>query len=441
MKKQVMALLLSASMVFGMTACGGSGNSDSAAGNAPAAGTTGENSETLTVWAWDPSFNIYAIKEAEKIYQQNHPDFSLDIMEVSWNDLQTQLGTILSSGDYSQLPDILLMQDFAYQKYAMTYGDMFLDLTDSGIDFSEFSAGKAANSMVDGKNFGIPFDNGAEIAAYRIDILEQAGYTIEDLTDIDWNRFIEIGADVLEKTGYSLLSSQAGSSDIIMQMVQSAGGAIWNEDGSPYLVGNNTLETSLEIYNELFATGIMATGNGWDEYIATFTSGKTCGVINGCWIMASIESSEDQSGLWRITNMPSLPGIKGATNYSNQGGSSWGITSNCSNPDLAVDFMKQTFAGSRELYETILPGAGALSTWIPAGDSEVYSEPKEFYGGQPVCEMITEYASKTPAFNVGVYFTEANTALAVAATNITTGASVEDELQNAEDTINFSMGN
>lgn len=156
--------------------------------------------------------------------------------------------------------------------------------------------------------------------------------------------------------------------------------------------------------------------------------------------MASIESAEDQSGLWAITNMPSLPGVSGATNYSNQGGSTWGITSNCKNLELAQDFMSKTFAGSTELYETILPGAGVLSTWIPAGDSEAYAQPKEFYGDQKVYEKITEFASKTPVFDTGMYFTEANDALAVAATNICSGGSVADELKNAEETVKFNIG-
>lgn len=107
--------------------------------------------DKLTVWTWDPSFNIYSMKEAEKIYQKDHPDFSLDIVEVSWDDTQTKLGTILSSGNYAELPDILLMQDFAFQKYVLTFPDLFVELTDSGIDFSQFAEGKVGASVVDGK--------------------------------------------------------------------------------------------------------------------------------------------------------------------------------------------------------------------------------------------------------------------------------------------------
>lgn len=432
MKRKVLAILLSAAMMFSMTACGDSSDNEN---------QKEANANELTVWAWDKAFNIYSIEEAEKIYQEKNSDFNLNVVEVSWEDMQTQLSTILSSGDYSQLPDILLMQDFAYQKYVMTYPDLFTDLTDSEIDFSQFSDGKLKASVVEGKNYGVPFDNGTEVAAYRIDLLEQAGYDIDDLTDIDWNRFIEIGKDVFEKTGYSLFSTQAKSSDIIMQMVQSAGGSIWKEDGTPNFVGNTILEKSIEVYKELFDTGVMTTANSWDEYIATFTSGKALGAINGCWILASVESAEDTAGNWRITNMPSLSGIESATNYSNQGGATWGITTNCKNVEMAEEFFADTFAGSTELYDTILLGAGALSTWTPAGESDAYTEPQEFYGGQQVFELITEYASKTPAFNVGIYFTEANDALAVAATNICSGADIESELKNAEDTVLFNMGN
>lgn len=458
MKKKLLGIILTVAMTVTALAGCGSTASDNAgtadAGNDASNTQTADTADasantdnsagddnTLTVWTWDPNFNIYSIKEAEKIYQKENPDFKLEIVETPWGDMQTNLGTILGSGNLSQLPDILLMQDFAFQKYAITYPDMFTDLTNSGIDFSQFGAGKLAESTVDGKNLGVPFDAGTEVACYRKDLLEQAGYTVDDLTDIDWDRFIEIGEDVKAKTGYSLFSTQAGSADFIMQMVQSAGGKIWNADGTPYFSGNVILEKSLDTYKKLFDTGVMATGNSWDEYIATFTSGKTLGTINGCWIIASVQADDTQSGLWSLTNMPKLSGISSATNYSNQGGSTWVVTSNCKNVDLASDFFAKTFAGSTELYDTILPGCAAISCWAPVASSSVYSEPIDFFGGQTIYSEIAEFGTKVPSFERGVYFTEANTALATAATNIVNGADIDSELKAAEETVNFNMGN
>lgn len=425
--KRLIAIGITLVMMLGLVACG-----DSKGGEA-------KDENTLTVWAWDAQFNLYAMEEAEKIYQQKNPDFKLELVEITWDDLQTKLGTIIGSGNFSELPDICLMQDYAYQKYVTIYDGMFQDITNSGIDFSQFAEGKLASSVVDGKNYGVPFDNGTDVAIYRTDILEQAGYTIEDLTDIDWNRFIEIGEDVYAKTGYSLLSVQTGGSDIIFQMMQSAGKSIWNEDGTPNIANNADLKQCLEIYKEMSDKHVMDVRNSWDEYVATFTSGKTAGVINGCWIMVQLESAEDLSGKWAVTNIPSLPGVDGATNYTNQGGSTWAITANCQNVELAADFLGSTFAGSTELYDTILPGAGAISTWLPAAESDVYAQPQEYYGGQAVYGLIADFASKVPAVDLGVYYTEANTAIATVVGNVLGGADIDAELETAQGTVEFNM--
>ena len=436
MKKKLLSLLLVTAMTVGMVAgCGSSG------GDTESKSASGEDENTLTVWAWDQTFNIYAMKEAEKIYQKDHPDFKLNIVETPWDDMQTQLGTIVGAGDYSKLPDICLMQDFAYQKYVTTYPDLYQDITDSGIDFSQFAEGKLAASTVDGKNYGVPFDNGTEVACYRKDILDQAGYTMDDLTDIDWDQFIKIGEDVYNKTGYSLLSVQAGSSDLIYQMLQSAGLSTWTDDNKPDIAGNKNIKQCVEIYQEMVNKHVLAVVNSWDEYIATFTSGKTAGVINGCWILASVQTATDQSGKWGLTNMPKLPGVSTATNYSNQGGSTWAITTNCKNTKLAEDFLAKTFAGSKELYDTILPSSGALSTWLPASESDVYNEPQAFFDGQTIYKDITEFASKTPSVNLGVYYTEANTALATVVANVTGGADIDSELKTAQKTVEFNMEN
>ncbi|MCM1123647.1 MAG: carbohydrate ABC transporter substrate-binding protein, partial [Eubacterium sp.] len=155
--------------------------------------------------------------------------------------------------------------------------------------------------------------------------------------------------------------------------------------------------------------------------------------------MASIQTAEDQSGNWAITNMPSLVGVSNATNYSNNGGSSWAVTTNCQNQELAADFLASTFAGSTELYDNILP-SGALATWAPAGDSEAYGEPSEFFGGDAVSAKIVEYSTKVPSNITGVYYYEARNAVATAITNYINGADIDAEMQTAADTVNFNMG-
>ena len=445
MKKKVISLMLIGAMVASMAACGSNGGSSdnkAAKGDTSATEESGasEGGNTLTVWTWDPAFNIPAIEEAANVYKADHPDFKLKVVETLSDDCETKLITAAESGDLSTLPDICLMQDNSYQKFVSIYPEAFVDLTDSGIDFSQFAAGKLSYSTVDGKNYGVPFDNGAVIGAYRTDYLEQAGYTIDDLTDIDWNRFIEIAKDVKEKTGKYMLSGQADSPDMVMEMLQSAGASLFDKDGKPAMTDNAALKECISIYQKLVEEGVYYEVNNWDDYVSSITTGQVAGVINGNWISATIMGMKDTSGKWAITNMPKLIETPNATNYSNNGGSSWYITSNCKNQDLAIDFLKSTFAGSVQFYENILPTTGAIGTYAPAGDSTAYQEPQEFWNNQPIFAKIVDFSLKTPTNNTSPYYYDGRNAIGTQIQNIMNGADVDQAIADAQAEVEFTMG-
>ena len=192
---------------------------------------------------------------------------------------QTKLTTAATSGQFDTLPDIMLMQDNAFQKNVISYPDAFVDLTGSAIDYTQFPQGKAGFSTVDGKNYGVPFDNGAVIACYRTDILEQAGYTIDDFTDITFSDYLEKGKLFWEKIGKPLLSCIAGESDVIVMMLQSAGGSFFDESGKANIVNNDILKEVMETYRQMVEAGVLVEVNDWDQYIATINNGT---VASGC---------------------------------------------------------------------------------------------------------------------------------------------------------------
>ena len=102
--------------------------------------------------------------------------------------------------------------------------------------------------------------------------------------------------------------------------------------------------------------------------------------------------------------------------------------------------MKSTFAGSVELYETILPSSGALATYLPAGETNAYSLEQPFFNNQKIYEQITEFASKVPQVTYGVYNYEARDSVGAAVTKIVAGANVDDALKEAESELKFQMG-
>ena len=422
------SLALAVPLALTLTSCSGSGGGSG----------EGEGDETLTVWTWDPAFNIYAMEEAEKVYQKDHPDFELDIVEVPWDDLQTKLTTIAQSQAFDELPDIFLMQNNAFQKNGLNYPDLFSDFSDSDIDFSEFPKSVVDYSTIDDVNYGVPFDAGTAITALRTDVLEEAGYTVDDFTDITWDEYLTIGKDVLAKTGQPLLSGQAGSADIPMMMLQSAGASLFDDEGNPTIVDNAALEAAIDTYTQLVEAGVLVEVNSWDEYIGTLVNGTVGGTINGVWIVGSIQTAEDQDGKWAVTNLPKLDTVSGATNYSANGGSSWAISSTA-DVDLASDFLGATFAGSTELYDTILPKAGAVANWIPAGDSDVYNEPIAFFGGQPIFADVVKFGPEVPSNNTGAYYYEARDAVSTAMTQIMGGTDMTTALEEAQANVEFAM--
>ena len=429
MKKLLISVLVALTVVATVFA-GGASESQSA---------SSQDSNTLTVWAWDPNFNIAALRAAEALYQQDHPDFSLNIVEYVYNDIQTMLITAAEAGNLSTLPDIFLMQDYQFHTYANRYPEVFTSLNDSGIDFSRFTAGKTADSNVNGNQYGVPFDNSTTIFAIRKDIVEEAGFTVEDFMDITWDQFIEQARVVKEKTEHPMITISGGS-EIIIEILQSAGSGSPVVNGELNIADNEVLYKAFEIYKTMYDEGILVDYTDWNEYIASMNNGVTGGVIQGCWILASIEAAADQSGLWRIVNIPRLGDVEGATNYANIGGSSWVVSGNA-NTELAIDFLRSTFASSTELYDQVLAENSVIASYLPAADSELYGSQVEFYGGQSVYADIVEFAGNVPAIDYGNWYNEIRDALNVALTNIVqNGADIRSEMQAAEDTARFNIG-
>lgn len=443
MNKKLLCLVLSVTMVVTMlVGCGKKADTTSQTDTAVTEAKTTDAAVTsdpvkLTVWCWD-AFNIESAKKAAEIYSKEKPNVTVDVVDTAWNDIQTKLTTAVTSGQLDTLPDILLLQDNALARNIMTYPDAFTDLTNSGIDFSKFAQFKAALSMVDGKNYGVPFDNGAAITCLRTDVLEEAGFTIEDFTDITWDQFIEKGKVVLAKTGKPLLSNLAGQPDLLMMMMQSCGQWVLDKDGKPNFVNNATLKEVVNTYVTLVKEGILVEVNDWNGYVSSINTGTVAGAMNGCWIIGTITGADDQSGKWAVTNLPKLS-VEGATNYSSQGGSSWVVSSGSKNPEVAIDFLNKTFAGSTELYDEILPKLGAIATWLPAADSTAYAQSSDYFGGDKIYSKIVDYASKVPQVNYGVYNFEARNSIGAAITKILSGENYDKAIEQAQTDTEFQM--
>ena len=402
-------------------------------------GATAAVAEKLTVSAWDANFNIPALEAAAADYKANvDPDFELEINTVSGSsDVENDMTTAGSSGDYSNLPDIVLFQDHYIQRYVADYPDAWQSLEGADINWDDFGAEKLSYSTINGVHYGVPVDNGTAIFAYRVDLLEECGYTLADVTGITWERFIEIGEDVYAKTGKYMLSMDGSGNDLPYMMLQAEGLSQF-KDGEPYITQNEAMVKIISLLVEMQQKNILYLANDWTGYTdQTIMGDQVAGVMNGNWIIPTIEQVADNSGKWEITTMPTLTGAEG---YAANGGSSLYITANCQNPDLAKKFLAYTFGGSTETYDNALRNGGVITCCISAGQSDVYKEGVDFFNGQAIYSKIVEMGSHVPIVEQNDYHYTCRQYIGAAIQEILMGSDVETALQNAEDQLRFAMG-
>ena len=103
------------------------------------------------------------------------------------------------------------------------------------------------NVMSEGdKLYGVPFDSGVAALFYRTDLIEQAGYKKEDMKDLTWEKYIEIGKAVKAKTGKAMLTIDPSDLNQLRIMMQSAGSWYVKEDGKTVNIeGNEALKQAV----------------------------------------------------------------------------------------------------------------------------------------------------------------------------------------------------
>ena len=390
-KKRVLALLLASVMTLGLAACGSSDDSKK---------ESKKDDNKLTIWAWDEAFNIKAANVAADMYKEDHSDAEIEVVTMAQDDIVAKLNTSLSSQSYDGLPDIVLIEDYRIQGYLNAYEDEFADLSDIAKP-EDFAAYKTGVNQKDGKMYGIPFDSGVAAVFYRTDYIEQAGYTKEDMQNLTWDKYIEIGKAVKEKTGKAMLTLDPSDIGQIRMMMQSAGTWYTDEDGKVNIAGNQGLKDAINTYKKLVDAGITETVSDWDQFVGAFNSGDVATVPTGCWISPSVLGAEDQSGKWAIAPFPKMAENADSVNASSIGGGGWYVLKNVGNEDLAKDFLKETFASNVDLMNQLATDINLVSTLKAASSAENYSKGVEFYGGQEIFKDFAAWTNEVPTVNYG----------------------------------------
>lgn len=386
----MMALLL-AGMVLTVTGCGT---------QAPAEAETVKDNE-IVIWTWDETFNVKAAKMAADIYEKEHPELQIQVITKEREEIQTEVRNLLSAELYENLPDIIMLEDYDVQEMLAQFDDEFVDLTD-WMNYDKFVDYKKKLCSRGGRMYGIPFDSGTAALFYRIDLVEQAGYTEADMQDLTWERYIEIGEDVYRKTGIPMLTLDPTDFPLVRVIMQSCGSWYVREDGVTVdIADNEALYQAMGIYRQLLESNVGRSVNGWNEFISAFQQGEVASVISGGWIISSIKARPEQEKLWRIAPIPIVTENANAVAASNVGGSGWYVLENSAHSETAAEFAVSMFGENDELLNQLIKEIGIVPAVKDPTVLSNYDTPDPFFGGQQATRLLTGLETRIPVVNYG----------------------------------------
>lgn len=377
MKKNRVVLLTAAaaSLALGMS------------GNAMA-----EEPAQITVWVAN-ELHTSMFEFGEKAYNEAHPDAPVDVnVEVYANaEMAEKLLIALQSG--TGAPDIADININFFANFCtedcqlVELDDMVNEVIDDCIA-SRFEIYKFNDHY-----YGIPTHVGAMFTYYNMDIMEQAGYTIEDVDAIKtWDQYYEIGADVLEKTGIPMTSYEVSNQRPFWPMIVSRGGDYLDENGDVTLdsdVNIDTLNYMLKQYDAGIAVQAAGGSTSVEEFWTAMNAGKYASLSMPSWFMSRfINYMPDLKGKIAVRLMPIMK--EGDASVVGIGGTGTAITNQCENIDIAKEVLsmsKLTYDANVNIWTSLMFDPVRVDTW----EDEKLVAPSEYFYNESPFTLLSQY--------------------------------------------------
>ncbi|MFJ4683056.1 sugar ABC transporter substrate-binding protein [Streptomyces sp. NPDC088789] len=375
------AIALTAASALTLTACGGSGGTDTAA----------DAEQTLTVWAMGTEGE--KLVDVAKEYEKANANITVKVTPVGWDVAHQKLVAAAAAG---KLPDVMQMGG----SYLGEFADMdVLEPVDTKtVKKEDFFPAAWDQSTYDGEVYGVPWYVDTRVLYYRTDLAEKAGLdgppktmtelseaasALQDKADTEWGLSIQPGGLDTVQSFYAFLYSH--------------GGAILDDDSKP-VVNSPEAVKALETYGGFFDKGLSekSVRPGYDV-TKDFNSGSVPMFFGGPWIMSLLDDNyPDIKGKWAVAPVPA-----DQASVSMAGGSSLAISADSERKAAAKKFVSHLTdaKGQADWYERTKDLPANMTAW-ESGDLatdpslKVWREQMETARANPSQPRWTEITSK-----------------------------------------------
>jgi len=347
MAQRALSGAVALSAVVALAACSGGGDAASSGASGTGAEATSpaydENTDyTITVWAWEPTFQQDS--DVVKEFEAQYPNIHVTVTNVGGAaDTYTALSNALQAG--SGLPDAAQIEYYALPQYAT--GSYLANLTEFGAgdlegQYTPGTWNSINQTTAKGESgiFGLPVDSGPMALFYNEATFEKAGISDPPTT---WDEFYEDAKKIHALGDNYYITSDAGNdagflTSIMWQLSPSA----FQVDGQNITVDftDPDFQKFVGIWQKLINEDLISTSIvGWsDEWFKGLGDGTLASLPTGAWMPANLlGNSPEASGDFRVAPLPSIDGT--AVNAEN-GGSSLAILDASQNKAATYKFLE-----------------------------------------------------------------------------------------------------
>ena len=324
-------------MALGLAACSGTKTDSADSGSASGGQVTVEMWDYLSGETANDSINA-SIAEFEKA----NPDIKVKRTTFAFADLSK---SILQGSVGGQVPDVAVVDVVDNQNFASL--GMLKDLSNDGINKSDFFEGPWSSVVYEGKTYGIPLNSNNLALYYNKQMLKDAGVEVPT----DWASLKEVAKKTTKGDVKGIAISAVKSESATFQVLP----FVWQTGGDlkDYATSG---ATALAYLRGLIDDGSMSeavTNYTQEDARTQFITGKSAMMINGPWELATL--TKDAQFDWDVAPLP-----KDKRAATSMGGENVVIMNGAKQSDAAVKLAK--FLTSAEGAKIYCDGSGQLSS-------------------------------------------------------------------------------
>lgn len=340
MKKKVVAIMMCAVMLTGLSACG---KNTEESGNSTENKDSGYSVSEIKVDIWDNNQKDGLQQIADKWTEQSGVKVNIEV--VDWDNYWTLLEAGAQGGE---MPDVFWMHSNTAQMY-MENG-ILLDLTDyiaadDAVKQENYYDGVWNLYNSDGRQYALPKDHDTIALLYNKAIFDEYGvaYPTDEWT---WEDMYEAAKTIFESSGgeiYGMAMNTSNNQDGWYNLVYDYGAQVITDDHKGTTIGSAEGKKGMEMVRKLLTVGAPQSVVAETGTDSLFQSGKTAMITQGSWMINAFYTSDHAADYaWAMLPYADTNGngsCDEGERYSAYNGLGWAANANVKDPKACYDLI------------------------------------------------------------------------------------------------------